>query len=262
MFDLGIILSLATVFFWVLLDVCMNYSVSNMDANPVVFACAIHMSGGFALLMLAGPGRLVWETFKTWHTWMHGLLQVFVTMFYSLALVYITATEVNFIMRIDMVMTMIMTALFLNRKPSKHDLIGTAFVALSVYLFTMGIDPAIRIIAFTMVALSGFFHTLRTIEAEHHPTSIKAQHNFRDRARVSGIILICMGTLTMLVYLGLAQISAAFSGTGVEVPALFTAMPSISEILTTDTIKPGFIIGALIFGPSTYFYLYLGFRSP
>ena len=257
MINLGLILAFCTAAGWALMDALMGFSVATIKADPIMFTCIAQIGGGGILLAIAGPGKLAMETLKAPHTWGHGLLSIATTIFYTLALVFITATELNFIMRIDAVLILFLSAFFLGRKIHRDDWIGISLISTGVIAFAINLNADIRAAAIFLAAMSTIFHVIRTMEAEKHPTSIKAKHDIRNRCRVTGIVLLIMGIVFFGLYLSFSTFIGEFVKVSSEnMPILLDIFPKEGIKVTTETVYSGLAVGALTMAPAYYFYLY------
>ena len=257
MINLGIILCFVATMAWTFTDAFMGYAVASLNVNPIMLTAISQVCGGGILLIFAGPGQLAIKTIRSAHTWAHGLLSILTTSCYTFALVYITATEVNFIMRIDVIFVLLMSAIFLNKKIYRSDWIGMALVGVGIFLFASGLEPMDRTAAITMCFFSAFFLTLRTLESETHPTSIEARHDVKHRCRVTGMILFITGTMFLLSYTLLAYFIGHTSfGDAALGSALVGIIPPTEQLLNIETVVASVAIGCTVLALAYFFMLY------
>lgn len=247
--DKAVKYSLLTILMWAISDTTIRYSVSTLAANPVIFTFIVQIASALTLLAVAGRGPLSLDTLKALRTWTHSLFNVLTTLSFVVGVTYVSATEGTLLGRFDIVLGLLLPWIVLKRRPSKHDFIGMFIVLLGLYMIVLNLEPDIRIYAITAFSLNAFFATLRTIDAELHPTSIQADTNFKNRCRVSGVIMFAMATILLLVYISISGVRDLLN-----IDVLGVVFPPLDVAMNRNTILSALFTGVFTVAPAMYFY--------
>ena len=188
----GIILSFLTMFFWALHDVAFRFAAVEFKVEPTVFICFTLFVSAFVLIVVAGPGSGGVSTLKRGHTWAYGIIEVFMNIAQMFALLYITTTEMNFLNRFTVIMSILATWAIFSRKPHSSDFIGGGLVLLGLYMIAAGLDPAIRVQALVCIFFVAFTSVTAAMLGEIHPDNLEAE-SVRERSRVAGYVLLACG---------------------------------------------------------------------
>ena len=245
-------LCLATVMMWGAVINSFRYAVSIVEANPIVFALfALFIAGG-TLIIIAGPGHLGVNTIRRPHTWLYGIFQIILAIFEIGVTKYVTATEASLLLRFGIPLSLLITWIFLKRKPLKTDLIGVLIILAGIWHILGGINNDIKAPLLFFVIGSGIFLTIRTLIAETHPESQQA-NSIKDRCRVTGYVLLVTNLFSIIMFYLIASFKTPALIT--EMPAL-NIFPSSSDFFLQPMILASIIVGAIFWAPAMYFYFY------
>ena len=252
MISKGLLLSLITVFLWAIYDVCVRFIIISWQVDPLVFVSLTNLFGALTLLVIAGPGRLSAETLKSYHTWSFSSLYLIRDILYIFILGLISATEANFLLRSTIILSLLISWGAFNRKPSKHDLIGSLAICFGIFVISLDLPENIRILALFLVGLMSIVHTLVTFISEIHPTSNKA-NTIKDRCRVTGYVLLVTSLIFITVlYLG-SSAKEASSASGMP---MLNWLPDSKDFVQRHMVLSATLIGITLVAVSNYFYFY------
>ncbi|TKW61682.1 MAG: DMT family transporter [Blastochloris viridis] len=251
----GIFFALTTVLLWGLDDVFCRIVLTNWTIQPIVFTSFASFSAAYALLIIAGPGKLGIATLRQPHTWLYSFLVVMVNIGVIYLLSLVSATEKALLIRISVIFSLIIAWMFLNRKPYWSDLVGASVILLGVGLVIAHLTADIRVLAVITLLITALFYTARMVVTETHPTSNQAT-TIKDRCRTTGYVLMA----TSFVFLSFSLLGAWLK---VQIPAeqllanpLLAAMPSLSDFTSPATVFAGILLGLFNISLSTYFCFY------
>ncbi len=256
--DKSIKLSLLTVLMWAISDTFIRYSVSELNADPMVFTFVAQISAALVLLSIAGKGALSFETFKSLRTWTHGIFSVLTTLSFVYGVSYISATQGTILGRFDIILGLLLPWIILKRNPKRNDLIGGIVVLAGIVLIVINLEEGVRIYACVAFGLNALFATLRTIDAELHPTSIKANQNIKDRCRVSGIIMLVMAVVFLMVY---AMGSYCINSTVADMGGLRDVFKPVSVTFNQLALLSALVTGVFTLAPAMYFFTYAAIEA-
>lgn len=255
----GLLMAFVAVFLWGLLDASSRYAVVAMDADPMIFSCLNLMSGAFLLLLIAGPGKGGLETIRQSHTWAFGFFRVLMTLFLVFAFTALSASEVNFMLRINVLMGMIVAWLFFKRKPGMTDVPGLLLLIGGFTLLVMRQQDAFLNWAVGLVILAAVCDTVLTVIAENHPASKRAS-GLKARCRYTGFVLLVTSLFFLALAFGIAVFKAAMGGDVATMPQAIQEVlgrtPEMSSFTHFGTLVSALVIGVFLRAPSMYLYLY------
>ncbi len=247
----GVLFALATIVLWGMDDVYCRIILSNWEIQPVVFTSFASFAAAYALLVIAGPGKLGIATLRQPHTWLYSCLVVLVNIGVIYLLSLVSATEKALLIRISVVFSLLIAWLFLNRKPYWSDLAGAGIILLGVGLVIGHLEADIRVLAVMTLLITAFFYTARMVVTETHPTSNQAV-TIKDRCRTTGYVLMA----TSFVFLSCSLLGAWLK---VQIPAeqiaanpLLMALPSLADFTSPATVFAGILLGLFNISISTY----------
>lgn len=247
MINKAIILSLAAVFMMTLWDVFSNYAVDALNANPAFYSSFSLFVAAFTLIIIAGPGRLGFETLRSPKTWMYAVFQIFMGVFETYSYTVVTATEFNLITRIQVILSILVAFLVLGRKPSKHDMIGSGVILLAVWIMVSTLSPETRGIAVAYIGLASLFFVFRGIAAETHEQSNEAK-SIKEECRVTGFILLVTSFTFMFFYAVIGYIADNTLIGQIE------GAPSISYFINPQALFAAFFCGMVLISLAKYLY--------
>ncbi|MAI07777.1 MAG: hypothetical protein CMF61_02350 [Magnetococcales bacterium] len=250
----GIILSFLTMFFWALHDVAFRFAAVEFKVEPTVFICFTLFVSAFVLIVVAGPGSGGVSTLKRGHTWAYGIIEVFMNIAQMFALLYITTTEMNFLNRFTVIMSILATWAIFSRKPHSSDFIGGGLVLLGLYMIAAGLDPAIRVQALVCIFFVAFTSVTAAMLGEIHPDNLEAE-SVRERSRVAGYVLLACSFVFLVVSLGIAGLKLADPQLSQALP-LLNGLPDMSDFGHKPTFFIALVLGATIMPVAMYFFFY------
>tara|TARA_R110000868_G_scaffold411733_1_gene708208 strand:- start:42803 stop:44455 length:1653 start_codon:yes stop_codon:yes gene_type:complete len=250
----GVILSFLTMFFWALHDVSFRYAAVQYKVEPTIFICVTLFVAAFMLIAVAGPGSGGISTLKRGHTWAYGILEVFMNIAQMFALIYITTTEMNFLNRTTVVMSLVATWMCFGRKPHTSDIIGGSLVLMGLYYIAQGLDEAIRVQALVCIFFVALTSVATAMLGEIHPDNNDA-NTIRARSRVAGYVLLVSSFVFLVVTLGLAYLKAN-AGQVVEAFPLMSGLPELVDFAHKPTFFIALLLGLTVIPLAMYFFFY------
>lgn len=250
----GLILSFITMFFWALHDVSFRFAAVEYSVEPTVFICFTLFVTAFVLIVVAGPGAGGMSTLKRGHTWAYGVLAVFLNIAQVFALIYITTTEMNFLNRATVVMSILATWMFFARRPHFSDLIGGSLVLGGLYFIAEGLDPAIRVQALVCILFVAFTSVATAMLGEIHPENNNAE-TIRARSRVAGYVLLVSSFVFLVMTLAVALLKENSTEIANALP-IISGFPSLGDFLHKPTFFIALILGLTVMPIAMYFFFY------
>ena len=251
----GIALSLITVLMWALNDVTTRFVVQTYDAHAVVYTCLYLLVGAFILIIIAGPGEGGLRTLRLPHTWSFGVIEILMHIGQFFALVYITSTEMNFLLRMSVFLSLIMSWMFFARRPSKWDMLGALVILGGILYMLEGIPEGVRVAAFVSVLFVAITVTAKTMIAEAHPESTK-DLTIKQRCRVTGYVVLAAAVLFLLFALGGAVVQHVDTSGVASTMPLIASLPTLADFVYLPAILCAIVFGFLVIPANVYFYLY------
>lgn len=253
----GLILAFSAVILWGLLDAASRYAVVVVGADPWIFSCVNLITGALIMLAVAGKGHGKIHTLYHAHTWVFGFFRVLMTLFLVFAFTSISASEANFMLRINVIMGMAAGYFIFKRKPQTSDIPGLALLLGGYIMLVARQDDALLNIAVLLVIAAAICDTVLTIIAESHPVSNRAS-GIHARLRYTGFVLLVTSLFFVAMALFLAYLKTWPILQGIEgsVGMVVSKAPSLEGFIHPGTWIAGGIIGVLLRAPSMYLYLY------
>ncbi len=253
----GLILAFSAVILWGLLDAASRYSVVVVGADPWIFSCVNLITGALIMLAVAGKGHGKIHTLYHAHTWVFGFFRVLMTLFLVFAFTSISASEANFMLRINVIMGMAAGYFIFKRKPQRSDIPGLALLIGGYTMLVLRQDDGFLNIAVLLVIAAAVCDTLLTVIAESHPVSNRAS-GISARLRYTGFVLLVTSLFFVAMALLLAYLKSLPILQGLEgsVGMVVSKAPSLESFIHPGTWIAGGIIGVLLRAPSMYLYLY------
>ncbi len=255
----GLLMAFTAVMFWGLLDASSRYAVVAMSADPMVFSCLNLMSGAIVLLAIAGPGVGGMETLKRGHTWMFGFFRVVMTLFLVFAFTALSASEVNFMLRVNVLFGLMAAWLLFSRKPTVVDIPGMVLLGGGFLTLVMRQEDGFLNWAVGFVVLAAVCDTVLTVIAEQHPVSKKAA-GLKARCRYTGFVLFVTSLFFMLLAFLIAMTKLWLGDDIAHLPTFVTHVlshaPTLGHFVHPGTLISALVIGVFLRAPSMYLYLY------
>ncbi|MBI1363881.1 MAG: EamA family transporter [Proteobacteria bacterium] len=255
----GLLMAFTAVMFWGLLDASSRYAVVAMNADPMVFSCLNLMFGAIVLLAIAGPGVGGLETMRRGHTWMFGFFRVLMTLFLVFAFTALSASEVNFMLRVNVLLGLVAAWLLFDRKPAVTDIPGIALLTGGFITLVARQDDGFLNWAVGLVVLAAVCDTILTVIAERHPVSKKAT-GLKARCRYTGFVLFVTSLFFMLVAFLIAMakiwLGDDIGHLPMAVQEVLMRAPTLGHFTHHGTLISAFVIGVVLRAPSMYLYLY------
>lgn len=224
-----------------------KFVASYTDSNLLVYTFFLVLTSSITLLLMAGPGELANKTIKRPETWIYGFMQIVTIFLGILVMKYITATEGVALGLMTGVFTLVLSALFLNQKIGKFEILG-ALIIISGFIIVInntGLPTELNIIVVFLIALRGFSQGCQKIIAEVHKTNRKAV-SFKSQIRVTGFIM-AIASFVFLSFLLLI----AFIKSNNDI-SIFKSFPNFEDFLDLRLYILSSISGLLIMSISKY----------
>lgn len=251
--EYGLFIALLMVVLWGLQDAVHRYVMVTQGVNPFVFTVLDLMVGGFCMVLLSGKRRSHMGSFRNLYTWAQGFSRIMATAFFMMALTTLSATESGFLIKANVVFSLIFVWMIMGRKPAKEDFLGIAVVFVGVWGLIMRQDEGFSNPAVLMVLISSVFTVLIAVTAELNPESKKSL-GFKDRCRHTGIVLIVSSLVTFVFVILAAFLKGGISSDGVF-SGLLVHIPSVDDIFRASTWGWALFLGVVLRAPVTYLYL-------
>ena len=251
-------LAFLTVLLWAVDTVYGRWAVTVLDVNPAIFSCVSLLAASTVLIIIAGPGKAGLETLRRPHTWAYGLFQIMLSISLNWGLTFVSATELTFLSRFSILLSVALAWMFLQRKPSWLDAVSLTIIGAGLYLVATQTNPEGRIPGLLCIGGVALFQTLRTMIAEVHPEAVQAQ-NVKTRCRVTGYVLL----VTSFCLLALTMAGAALKLALADDPSLLHSLPLLAsmpdwpDVFHKNTIYSAVIFGGTVLPVAMYLYFYV-----
>ncbi len=234
---------------WGISNVFMTFNTQILEVNKIVFACATYTSCALCLLLYAGQGTLSKETLRSVDTWAYGIIML-LNYFITLNLFgTITASEASLLQRFSVIVSLLLSWIFLMRKPSKGQLIGALMISGGLLVVSKSLPNEVAMKVYILMFLAAIFQSLRIFVAElHRPHKKAAESNdITARCRVVGYVMFVI----MILFLALVSI---FSLIQYSVPAenRLGFFVDIHDFMHAPSVFMGMIMGVFIYAPIRY----------
>lgn len=252
------VLAMFTVLLWAVDTVYGRWAVTVLDANPAIFSCVSLLAASTVLIIIAGPGKAGLETLRRPHTWAYGIFQIMLSISLNWGLTFVSATELTFLSRFSIPLSVLLAWAFLHRKPSGLDSLSLLIIGFGLYLVIGQTNPDGRIPGLLCIASVALFQTLRTMVAEIHPEAVQAQ-NVKTRCRVTGyVLLVTSFCLLLLTMAGAAmKVALADNPVGMQVIPVLASMPGWEDVLHRPTIYSAVLFGGTVLPLAMYLYFHV-----
>ena len=220
-------------------DVFTRFNIDALGANPSVYAGLSMFTASFFLIMLSGSGKGGLETLRSTHTWLFAFFQIILVLIEAYSYWFVTATEFNFLLRISLITSLILSFIFLSRVPKRHDYVAMAGVLIGVAIIGATLPEETRIVSLVLLAVYSILFSLRAIITETHPAS-NAAKTMKEQFRVTGYTLF-VTSLFYLIFYFLAGIIFDELNLGAEF-----SLPSLADFSNSKGIFMALIAGIFI----------------
>ena len=251
----GLVLAFSAVILWGILDAASRFAVTEMAADPWMFSCINLLAGSLLMLAIAGRGHSRMSTLYHAHTWFFGFFRVLMTLFLVFAFTSLSASEVNFMLRINVVLGMLAAYLLFQRKAQKTDIPGGILLLIGFFTIALRQQDAFLNIAVVLVMLAAVCDTVLTVIAETHPVSNRAT-GIKARLRYTGFVLFVTSLFFIALDFILAKLKGSHIITNETLVTFLNSAPDISSFNHPGTWISGIVVGILLRAPSMYLYLY------
>lgn len=251
----GLVLCGITVLFWASYAVYVRYAASVWTIEPLVFSCVATAAAGLVLLAVAGRGEFGLSTFRDPHTWAYGLLDVASVTLAIGACFFATATELVLLLRVDVVYGLLMAWVAFGRRMRPTDVAGAAAILAGCALTVAQMAPGKALYAVLLIGLASLARVAATVISEQHPTS-NAADTVRKRCRITGAIMLVNALVFLATVLAGSLAKGLIDAAALDRYPVLAALPNAAGFLDPVTLAAAAALGALIYAPATYFYLY------
>ena len=141
------------------------------------------------------------------NTWFFGLTQILKNICLIYAFVYISSTQTNLLTNIEIVFSLLLTWLFLHRRPNRVDLLAMVFILIGCLVIVAGLPASVMVVATLWVFGGSLLTALRAIFAEVHPGN-KKELSARERCAVTGWILLASSGAFIIFFVILSVIAS------------------------------------------------------
>lgn len=249
------LLSLGTIFFWALLNVALRYFVLEYNCHPIAIACTNGFFCALVLLMLGTSDISVGKILTNVHTWLFGIAQLLKNICMIYAFVYISSTQANLLTNIEIVLAVLLTWLFLGRRPNAIDFFAIIIITLGCLVIIAGFPQQSMLTATLWVLAASVLTSLRAIFTEIHPENKKTL-TVRERCSVTGWILLVSSLLIIVFFALLSGAALLLPKDMVLHSVILSSLPLPSEFIYLPTVLGGLFTGALFYAVSMYAYFY------
>ncbi len=254
----GLIMAFGAVILWGFLDAASRYAVVEMAADPWMFSCVNLFVGSMLMLLIAGRGHGRLNALYHVHTWVFGFFRVLMTLLLVFAFTQVSASEANFMLRVNVIMGLIAAYLIFKRTPQKSDIPGAILLIGGFIMLVTRQEDAFLNIAVILVMLAAVCDTVLTVIAESHPASNRAS-GIHARLHYTGIILLSSSFFFILIAVLLAYLkeeTLIMESAGSMLSTILTKAPTFDSFTHTGTWISGIAVGLALRAPSMYLYLY------
>ena len=253
----GLIMAFSAVTLWGILDAASRYSVVTLGVDPWMFSCINLMAGGAVMVMVAGRKHHNMSTLYNAHTWLFGFFRVLTTLCLVFAFTSISASEANFMLRINVIMGFIAAYLLFKRKMHKTDIPGGILLIIGFLTIALRQEDGFLNFAVILVIIAAVCDIILITIAETHPVSKRAS-GLKARLRYTGFVLLVTSFFFMGIAFLLAQLKANLdiSTLPLWVQTPIDQAPTLKSFSTPLVWVTGVTIGIFLRAPSMYLYLY------
>jgi uncharacterized membrane protein len=220
----------ALAYVWVIALLNLTYAAATaLGVHPVAFLLEAFLLGGIALVVIAKPGENAVRIVLAPQTWGYGVATIASEILYFMMIAYVPPADASIFMRLNILLTILLTWLLLGRAITGLRLLGMAIVLIGLVV-TAAFYPMARSAPFLGATLAASaFMSIRNLSAEFHPWNRSAR-TVVDKMRVTGLVVLatsCVGLVaTALIAWLVAQ--GVLPATPLLPPlAQFVALPTL-----------------------------------
>lgn len=260
MFVIGVLQSLSIVLILSFFFVYIRVSSLLFDIESVVFTTMSMIATALTLSLLAGPGRFVSATLKSWQTWFYSFVLILEYILYVILVHHVSGTEVGIIHQMAIPVTLVIALMYFGRKPSLFTLLGNGvmLIGFAVMVMHQGLEvwdiiwlPAV------LLLLENVGHAFVT-ETHKQYSDARAQGTLRDRMRIVGFVSFISAALTMLI--SLAMVYLGVPSFIPNAAAIEGVLPPPGAFLHTPSVLLGVFYG-LIFAPIARYFTWASVQN-
>ena len=249
------LLSVGTVFFWGLLNVSLRFLVVEHGCHPIALACSNALFCALALIVIGDYKVKIKPILRNRNTWLFGLTQILKNICLIYAFVYISSTQTNLLTNIEIVFSLLLTWIFLHRRPNRIDLLAMVFILIGCLVIVVGLPAPIMVVATLWVFGGSLLTALRAIFAEVHPGN-KQELSTRERCAVTGWILLASSVAFVMFFVLLSVVASLLPAEVVAHTHILRRMPIPQEFISMPNLLGGLVTGVAFYAISMYFYFY------
>lgn len=247
----GFTLAFIAIILWAILTSTTRVLVTTYDVNPILFACFSIMGGALTLLAIPGKGRARSLTLTDYRTWGIGIFRFLDMMFFITALVWITATEAEFILGINVIISAILVWVFFNRQPKGLDWLGYGIIFLGSVFLMFSLPGGLSNPAVICLLLGCTSGAIAYVFLEKHPISNQSL-GLHARAQFTGVVLLIVGMAFTLFVFSLALLKPHMHIP--EENGFWSVVRQIPDAADFNlfAITSSLLLGAVLRGPVMY----------
>lgn len=240
----GLFFAILTMFLWGINIVTSRHVIVNLEANPYMLSTVIMFTCSIVLLIIAREKPKLDETLTHPMTWVYSSLQILLNIASLIALIYLTSTQSMLLQRINIVLGLAVSTMFLNKTISKNDIMGSCLILIGAGTLLSTLDFKQSTVAFSAVIFAAICHVLRTTIAEHHPVANKAK-NFKEYCKVLGYIMFLTSAIFLASGLVISYIGSSYG-----------LVPELKDMITLEQLLFALGMGTFILPVAMYSFFY------
>tara|TARA_Y100001960_G_C14778703_1_gene885038 strand:- start:348 stop:2024 length:1677 start_codon:yes stop_codon:yes gene_type:complete len=234
---------------WGINNNVLGYAAKVLEVNYLVYCCCAFLSASLVLLYSGGlKDDLARETLRSPHTFVFGILMLVVSILTLALFNYMTSTEGALLQRISMVFALLMAWIFMQRKPTKSQIVGNSIVLIGIaYMLNSMSKDNIGLVLFILFLLA-LSQTTRVFVSENHNTYNKAvrkeQEDSKLQIRIVGFVIFVVSVVFLIFSFLFALLQTYY-----PIFEYNRYIPNISDFTDYATIFSGFLAGVLFVAP-------------
>lgn len=233
------------------MNLANRMAVSEYTTDPWGIAFLQMALGGLALFLAGGGLRRTGRglaTLRHTHTWVIGFVRVVHVLLVVFSLQQLTATEVCFLVSMQLPMGVCMAWIFLNRKPKPSQIPGLLLVLGGLIYMIVHTPGGFANTGVLLVVGISLLWAIEALIVETHP-EIQEESTHRARFRATGIVMMITGLIFLCsaFIIGTLPFSEGLLGSRLQY-----LVPDVSLLLRPETLIIGALIGIFARAPRIY----------
>jgi hypothetical protein len=249
----GMYYAYAAMVLWALLDVTIRFALVTLGSNPVVLTCYSIIVGGLVLMLMGWRGRVKLATFMNVWTWVYGVLRMLLSITFTAAFLYITATEGGFLLRASFVLIMVVYFFVLRRSFTKPDLIGSLIFLTGFLWMASRLEDGFMNLGLWLVGVAIILDVLLNMVLEFHPIG-KRVKGFSEHSQYTGVVLCVSGLFFLLLAFIASQFYLPTEADTALMKIVNALAASPADFSHMPTIIVSIIMGFTLRAPIMYLY--------